>query len=42
MKRFLRETWPYVLLPFVVLAIAIAVFLIGFGDATAPFSYNVY
>ena len=41
MASFLRDTWVYILIPFVVLAVAIVLFLI-LDDSPTPFVYNIY
>lgn len=40
--QFIRETWVYLLLPFVVLGLAILVAVWTSGDSPTPFSYQIY
>ena len=42
MRQFLRDTWPYILLPFVLLGAAILFFVFVLGDSPSPFVYNLY
>ncbi len=42
MRQFLRDTWLYILIPFVLLALTVVAFLVLFHDSPAPFVYTVY
>lgn len=44
MIRFLRENWLWIVLPFVVVSVgmAILIMLSDGSDSAAPFQYNVF
>ena len=42
MMQFIRETWVYLLIPFLLLYGLIGVFLLVSRDSPTPFSYNIF
>ncbi|MEW6071442.1 MAG: hypothetical protein AB1726_02460 [Planctomycetota bacterium] len=43
MKSFLKEFWPWILVPFLaVLALLVVAWWLGGGEGTSPFVYNFF
>ncbi len=44
MKSFLKEYWPWIVIPFALVlgGIAVLMFLLGGDDGSSPFIYNVF
>jgi hypothetical protein len=40
-KQFLRENWPYIVVPLVVVLLALLALILFGGDTVSPFIYNL-